>query len=130
MTENLVFILGDKLPTYYDAAIAIYSVATKPKSKKMNSVISAYVKALIDIWKRSFGNDHVMSRSSVTSKLQKLVDHYYNQVYIKIHRKSDKHKKESNSKNIKTSGKSSRQLNKQWRSMTLPKSSRFCVSIL
>ena len=53
MSEKIVFVLGDKLPTYYDAAMSIYMVATKPKSKKMVSSINSYTKALIDIWKRS-----------------------------------------------------------------------------
>ena len=35
MSEKVVFVLVEKLPTYYDAAISIYMVATKPKSKKM-----------------------------------------------------------------------------------------------
>ena len=30
MTEKLVFVQGDKLPTCYKATIAIYSVATQP----------------------------------------------------------------------------------------------------
>ena len=65
MSEKVVFVLGEKLPTYYDAAISIYMVATKPKSKKMVSTINSYTKALIDIWKRSFGDLHVTSRGSV-----------------------------------------------------------------
>ena len=115
MSEKVVFVLGEKLPTGYDAAISIYMVATKPKSKKMVSTINSYTKALIDIWKRSFGDLHVTSRSSVNNKLQKLVEHYYSQVYVKVHRKSEKHKK-----NVKSVGKSSRQLNKSWRTMLLP----------
>ena len=86
MPEKVVFVLGDKLPTYYDAIISIHMVATKPKSKKMISTINSYTKALIDIWKRSFGDLHVTSRSSVTNKLQKLVEHYYSQVYVKVYR--------------------------------------------
>ena len=39
--EKLAFILDDKLCPYCDAAIAIYSVATKPKSKKMVSLVNA-----------------------------------------------------------------------------------------
>ena len=35
MTEKLVFVLGDKLPTCYEATIAIYSVATQPKGAKI-----------------------------------------------------------------------------------------------
>ena len=27
---NVMFILGDVLPTYYDAAISLFSIATKP----------------------------------------------------------------------------------------------------
>ena len=120
MSEKVVFVLGDKLPTYYNAAISIYMVATKPKSKKMVSTINSYTKALIDIWKRSFGDLHVTGRSSVTNKLQKLVKHYYSQVYVKVHRKSRKHKK-----NVKSVGKSSRKLNKSWRTMLLPRTSKY-----
>ena len=108
------------MPTDYDAAISIYMVATKPKSKKMVSTINSYTKAPIDIWKRSFGDLHVTSRSSVNNKLQKLVEHYYSQVYVKVHRKSEKHKK-----NVKSVGKSSRQLNKSWRTMLLPRTSKY-----
>ena len=35
MSEKVIFVLGDKLPTYYDAVIAIYEIATQPKSNKM-----------------------------------------------------------------------------------------------
>ena len=34
MSEKVVFVLGDKLLTYYDADISIYMVATKPKVKR------------------------------------------------------------------------------------------------
>ena len=43
MSEKVAFVLGDKLPTYYDAAISIYIVATKPKSKKMVSTINLQI---------------------------------------------------------------------------------------
>ena len=46
MSEKVVSVLGEKLPTDYDAAISIYMVATKPKSKKMVSTINTYTKAL------------------------------------------------------------------------------------
>ena len=35
MSEIVISVLGDKLPTYYDAVIAIYEDATQTKSKKM-----------------------------------------------------------------------------------------------
>ena len=95
-------------------------VPTKPKSKKMVSKINSYTKAIIDIWKRSFGDLHVTSRSSVTNKLQKLVEHYYSQVYVKVHSKSEKHKK-----NVMSVGKSSRQPNKSWRTMALLQTSKY-----
>ena len=87
MSGKVVFVLGDKLPTYCDGSIPIYMVATKPESKKMFSTIKSYTKALKNIWKRSFGDIHITSRSSVTNKLQKIVKHYYSQIFVKVHRK-------------------------------------------
>ena len=75
MTEKLVFVLGDKLPTCYEATIAIYSVATQPKGVKMKT-IHAYAMSLINVWVKTFGQGHVMSRNGITKKLQKLVDSY------------------------------------------------------
>ena len=48
--EKTIFVLGDKLPTNYDVAIAIFSVAQKLKSDKMKHCIRAYVTALINLW--------------------------------------------------------------------------------
>ena len=33
--EKVIFVLGDKLPTIYDAALGIYSVAQGPNTLKM-----------------------------------------------------------------------------------------------
>ena len=33
--DEIVYVLGDKLPTIYDASIMLYEVAKVPKSKKM-----------------------------------------------------------------------------------------------
>ena len=35
MAQTICFVLGDKLPTSYDAAIAILTIATQPERKKM-----------------------------------------------------------------------------------------------
>jgi len=35
MSSSVVFILGDMLPTWNDAAISLFNFATKPKSAKM-----------------------------------------------------------------------------------------------
>ena len=67
-----------------------------------------------DIWKRSFGDLHVTSRSSVTNKLQTCRTVLLPGL-CEVHCKSEKHKK-----SVKSVGKSSRQLNKSWRTMLLP----------
>ena len=121
MLEKWVFVLDEKLPTYYDAAIAIFRVASSPKSKKMSSTINSYACALIDIWKRSFDDQHVGSRISVVYKLEKLTTEYYNHVYVKLHRKSDTHKKTNVKKKLAVS---SSQLNKQWRASRMGKSGK------
>ena len=50
--QKMIFVLGDVLPTNYDAATAIFSVCQTPESDKMKYCISSYVSALIDIWIR------------------------------------------------------------------------------
>ena len=112
--QNLVFVLGDFLPTYYEAGISIYSIATNPKSKKMGDVVCAYSKALINAWECSFGTEHVLSRSNVVKKLEKLVDHYYTNVYNIVHRHTKKHMTD-----VPTKVTSIRCLNKEWRSKTI-----------
>ena len=46
----------------------------------------AYAVALIVVWKKAFGEEHVMTKTSVIIKLEKLVNSYYNQVYSMFHR--------------------------------------------
>ena len=82
MDEKIIFVLGDKLPRYYDAAIAIFTIAQKPKSDKMKLCIQAYVAALIDIWTKSFGVEHILNRGCVTKRVETLVTNYYNNVYM------------------------------------------------
>ena len=38
--EKTHFVLGDKLPTVYDAAISIFEVATQPDLKKNISILA------------------------------------------------------------------------------------------
>ena len=116
MTEKLVFVLGDKLPTCYEATIATYSVATQPKGAKMKKTIHAYAMSLINIWVKAFGQSHVMSRNAITKKLQKLGDSYWNDVYSKAHRKKGKGK----TKDVSTFM-SIRHFNKNWRTKALNK---------
>ena len=121
----MVFVLGDKVPIYYDAAISIFQVVSKPKSKKMISSVHAYTCSLIDIWQRSFGNDHIMTRNAVTYKINKVVDRYYSHVYANLLWKASKNKNQED----KRAEKSSRMLNKQWRTMHLLKSSKLVLAM-
>ena len=54
--KHLGFVLGDKLPTYYDVSIAIFSVSTQRKGQQMTKTIHSYYLALVDAWSKSFGN--------------------------------------------------------------------------
>ena len=45
------------------------------------ATIHANAVALIVVWKKAFGEEHVMAKTSLIKKLEKLVDSYYNQVY-------------------------------------------------
>ena len=94
MSEKIIFILGDELPTYYDAVISIFHVAQGPKTRKMKTAIQAYITTLIDAWIKSFTAKHVITRTCITKKIENLVTHYYNNVYVNAHHRSEKHKKE------------------------------------
>ena len=89
---NVIFILGDVWPTYYDVAISLFSVATKPGSAKMKGTIHKYAVALIGLWGKSFGYKHVISWKSVVGRLEKLTLNYYNKVYNIANRRSVKNK--------------------------------------
>ena len=88
---QLKFVLGDVLPTYYEAAIAIFSVAVKPSTPKMKQAINAYANSLIEIWERSFTSKHVLGKTAVIGRIEKLVSLYYNKVYNIAHRSTTKH---------------------------------------
>ena len=113
MNKNILFILADKLPTYYDAAIAIYSVTQSIKSDKMQHCITSYATALISIWTKAFGEEHVINRTNVINKIKEVVAHYNTHVYIEKGRTKPK------KKNAPFVKKSVRQLNKEWRQKSL-----------
>ena len=50
MEKQIVFVLGDRLPTYYEAAISIFNVSTQKKGQHMKKTINSYCLALIDEW--------------------------------------------------------------------------------
>ena len=123
MDEKIIFVLGDKLPRYYDAAIAIFTIAQKPQSDKMKLCIQAYVTALIDIWTKSFGIEHILTCGCVTKRVERLVTNYYNNVYSESHCKQPKKKGSTFVK------KSIRQLNWSWREKSLPLSKKREITI-
>ena len=57
--QKMVFVLGDVLPTNYDAATALFSVCQMPESVKMKYCISSYASALRDTWIKAFCEAHV-----------------------------------------------------------------------
>ena len=108
MGERIIFVLGDKFPTIYDVAISIYNVVSKPNSGGMKNCIQAYVTALINVWIKSFGKKHLITRTPITKKVETIIKHYQNNVYIEATRRKPKHKGEVMLK------KSVRQLNREW----------------
>ena len=46
-------------------------------------VINSYTNALLNHWKNTFGDNHVMTRKSIKEKLVKIIKSYYTEVYAK-----------------------------------------------
>ena len=113
MAQEIHFILGDQLPTCYDVTISIFSVTTVINRPKMNKAILCYSNALIKLWKKTFGRQHVLAKTSVILKIKKLVKHYYNNVISKANRSKPK------KKNMATNCGSKRLLNKKWKEMSV-----------
>ena len=113
-SRELQFILGDVLPTYYEAAISIFSVAVKPSSSKMRKAINGYANSLIDMWERSFTSKHVLRRKSVVKRIEKLVSLYYNKVYNVANRSAKKHSYDASSPPT-----SIRAINKEWKKTSI-----------
>ena len=86
MGEWLKFIFGGKLPTYYDAAISILTECLKPKTSKMLTTASVSTDALVEMSLKSFSEEHMLIRKAEKKKVEKLVEHYCNNVYVEVHR--------------------------------------------
>ena len=63
----------------------------KPLIYFRNDAINSYVTALILQWQKASGSDHVLTKKSVKTKLEKTISSYYTNVYNKGHRKKSKH---------------------------------------
>ena len=57
----------------------------------MNDAINSYVTALILQWQKVFVSNHVLTRKSLKSKLEKTINSYYTNVHNKAYRKKNKH---------------------------------------
>ena len=107
---EIKFVIRDVLPTYYQAVISIFSVASNPSSSKMKKVINSYAKSLIEVWEMSFTSNHVLRWKADVERIGKLVSLYYNKVYNVANRTSKKHFSDSASP-----PKSIRFINKEWK---------------
>ena len=76
-------LVDDKLPTRFEVAVAIFSLATKPGSAKMNKAINDYGKALVEVWQKAFTKEYVINLTGGKYHLTKLVKDYFTSVYKK-----------------------------------------------
>ena len=79
---NVVFILGDTLPTYCDVALSLVQVCTRRQGEKAQKTLNAYYGALMKEWISAFGEGHTLSRKAVMSRLEKVRDSYLNDVIL------------------------------------------------
>ncbi|CAL4059740.1 unnamed protein product, partial [Meganyctiphanes norvegica] len=102
------FVLGDKLPTFYDAAMQICGVSPTPGSKKRSSAVYAYALALQNMWISCFGEAYVVSRNTIISRLTTVLQSYNKKI---------RGTKRYGDKRMTSIGqtKSIRNLNREWR---------------
>ena len=56
----------------------------------MSTTVDAYTDALVGIWLKAFGEEHVLTRRAMKMKVEKLVNYYYHNVYVEAHRTKPK----------------------------------------
>ena len=108
MAGDFTFVLGDRLPLAYDAALAIHSVARGSKTKVRTTAIHRYALVLRDVWVKSFTETHVLGIKAVKQRLTKIVSDYDNKVY----------KASSRNRRADQTSSSIRSLNKAWAECT------------
>ena len=107
------FVLGNKLPTIYDAVIDLFKSCSNPTSSKMATQVSIYSYALIRQQTMTFGEGFTIQYQAVRDKVMALVTNYYNKVNTEHH--CTKPKK----KDTVFVPKSMRYLNKAWRKSSM-----------
>ena len=82
--KNIVFVLGDKLPLTHEVVTSIVTFAPggKPtrETSKRTIAINAYVIALIELWIKAFGYEHVQARRPVAYKIRSAIKSYNKEV--------------------------------------------------
>ena len=63
------YVLGNKLPTKYDAIIDLFKGCSRPTSSKMASQVSSYSLALIWQWVMAFGTVFITDLRTVKDKI-------------------------------------------------------------
>ena len=101
---DYIFVLGEKLPWVYEAVAQIYNISPGGSSKKgkesekRRTAINAYTNAVITLWSKAFGAEHVATRKTVQKHLRNHINNFSHSVL----RNHDK-------------GKSRRTLVREWR---------------
>ena len=86
MIEDDHFTIGDKLPWTHEAVLAILDVAPggSPKEKQETRIrkraINVYTNAVSLTWQKAFGSEHVLERKTISKKLRKGLQSYYDEV--------------------------------------------------
>ena len=96
--------IGDRLPTVYEVALAVFHYSKKTGSKKRKDVIRSYAKALRTLWVKSFTETHVLHLETIIGKVEQIMNDYRNRVQCSH-----------------SSNKSSRILHKQWMGTNIQK---------
>ena len=120
MSDEYVFLLGEKLPWESEVVMAILDQAFSGtptgtgQTKLRKTVVAACTKAIIALWAKAFGEEYIQLKKVVTDKINDLMKIHYVDVYTG---KSKKAKSENQ-------GKSGRQLLRDWRQKH---SKLFCI---
>ena len=84
--DRYCFVFNDQLPTNYHVVSSIMELAPggtpKKESQIRKKVINAYREKLIDLWHKAFTEKHVQSRKTVSKKIRKLLENYFNEVTL------------------------------------------------
>jgi hypothetical protein len=76
-----VIFLSDKLPYVSEVVIQIVSISPSVNTKVHTNALNSMVLAIISIWTKAFGIEHVAYRKSIKNKLMAYIKTYLKDVY-------------------------------------------------